>query len=270
MERLKDSKMYPLIKKCLVGLFWGLLVAFTLTICTSADNVSIVECNGSVEKYPSKLDGYGCDLYTKITIDLVIMPNDQTQSYNLAWATLPTSCGVFGSAINNKGTAPVGAYLDLGNGQFVYANLYTYYHETANGSIDRGGCRVSVRGSNIEWERITRVIEQTVTVTSTYTDAVIGDVPCQYVVNFKIIPNDALVSYTNGYTDGVSDTIDGGLSARQTAFGIITMPLNAVTRAIQDFTYGMFNNPIGAMIMAIGAIVIVVAVVFAVVKFVKG
>lgn len=279
MERLKHSKLYPHVIKSLVGLIIALVGAMCFTFGSSALNVAVSTANLTVNN--STTQG-NATLWTDITLDYWLVPTDVNSHYNLTTASNPRNRVVcFSNSTDNISTT---RYFDVKCGSAYSADYTTEYNAYVRTYIEqitsgyngdsnyRSGVRISVRivldgNAPTDYNSLNYNFYN---VSGTHTINDVGDQTLKVRYNYRISETNAQKVYADGYADGYTQMDMSGLSATQTAFGVISAPINAIANVVQSASIGWFSTPVGAVTAWIIAILVIGGAVLFIIKVVIG
>lgn len=303
MERLKHSKMYPHIRKCLVGLIIALIGVMCFTVGASADQILVGNVTAEVFDYVSGTETSINDMI--ITHDLIYTTMETDANGVLVWASNPSVVRTFDgvTAAEKVWTATTD---DIDGIQLEYT-LHQYVTSTRKGlrlAVRLIGAPVeewnlngytrtaTIRGDNggtiqITCNILANATESLLLSNGTLYETAYNDGYKRGQLNPTANIRDAIyqsgkrvgyvegtnstseTAYNRGYTDGLkdgSDIIDeSGLSTPNGAMSIVITPLNAMYRVAQSFFTGLYDNPIGAVLVALLGLVVVVFVILKIV-----
>lgn len=283
MEGLKHSKIYPRARKCLVGLLIATILAFPIiAVPIQAVNVAVVSADITVDRKTSYTNATTNKVkWDEITLKYHFEPNSTRVQYNLCTASNPKNITII-DYDNREATSTVYYFDDLcgeirgkdeGENE-VY--IRTYIEQITSGywneSNYKSGIRISARiyapntinafGKPLESKDIKWFTE----VESLHV------LPCGTEVNtlYYFDPVDADLSYWDGFQDGYEQMDSSGLSASQTAFGVISAPINAIASVVQSASQGWFHTPVGEISAWIFGILAIAGAILFIVKVVIG
>lgn len=220
-------------------------------------------------------------VWREITLEYTLYPTDASPRYVLCTASNPRNrTGCFSSGMNNISTVE---YFDTLCGEIIgqpegknEVYIRTYIEQITSGysgdSNYRSGVRISCRivfgsgvvsASNLK----THDIKWFSSVESYWTSSDGLEVNIEYDI---VQLSDYNTGYIDGYQEGYSEMDASGLSATQTAFGVVSAPINAIAKVIQEASNGWFSTPVGELSAWVIGIVAIGIAVSALVKVVIG
>lgn len=279
----RRGKCIPLIRKCLVGLLMAIIVAIPLATTCQAVNVSVVSADLTIDRETTYTNALTKKTkWDEITLDYQFSPNSTKTQYNLCTASNPKNITIIDYA-NREATSTAYYFDDLcgeirgkdeGENE-VY--IRTYIEQITSGfwneSNYKSGIRISAR---IYIPYPTNAYGQTVQSLDINWFSNVESyhvLPCGTEVNVMYYVDEqdsSELAYWDGFQAGYEQMDASGLSATQTAFGVVSAPINAIASVIQSASNGWFNTPVGEISSWIFGILVIAGAILFIVKVVIG